>query len=87
MADVERLIAVLHRLAAAGHSVLVIEHNLDVMAAAHHMIDLGPEGGDEGGYLMFSGSPKDAVDSAMHSVTAKILGDRGIRESAADERR
>ena len=80
MADVERLITVLHRLAAAGHSVLVIEHNLDVMAAAHHMIDLGPEGGDEGGYLMFSGSPKDAVDSAMHSVTAKILGDRGIGE-------
>ena len=49
MADVEKLIQVLHRLADAGHTVLVIEHDLDVMAEADWLIDLGPEGGDEGG--------------------------------------
>jgi excinuclease ABC subunit A len=57
MADVERLIAVLHRLADAGNTLLVVEHNLDVIAEADWVIDLGPEAGPAGGRVVTSGSP------------------------------
>ena len=57
MADVERLVHVLHRLAQAGNSVVVIEHNLDVIAEADWMIDLGPEGGGDGGRIVTEGNP------------------------------
>ncbi len=57
MADVERLIAVLHRLADAGNTVLVVEHNLDVIAEADWIIDLGPEAGPDGGRIVTAGSP------------------------------
>jgi excinuclease ABC subunit A len=57
MADVERLIAVLHRLADAGNTVLVVEHNLDVIAQADWVIDLGPEAGPEGGRIVAAGAP------------------------------
>jgi excinuclease ABC subunit A len=57
MADVERLIAVLHRLANAGNTVLVVEHNLDVIAQADWVIDLGPEAGDAGGTIVVAGTP------------------------------
>lgn len=57
MADVEKLIAVLHKLADAGNTVLVIEHNLDVIAEADHIIDLGPEGGPAGGTIVGEGEP------------------------------
>ncbi|MDO4938134.1 MAG: excinuclease ABC subunit A, partial [Sutterellaceae bacterium] len=57
MADVEKLIAVLHKLADAGNTVLVIEHNLDVIAEADHVIDLGPEGGPAGGTVVGAGEP------------------------------
>ena len=73
MADVEKLIAVLHRLVAAGHGVLVIEHNLDIMAAAHHMIDLGPEGGDQGGQVLFSADPAQITEYTALSATARAL--------------
>ncbi len=60
-ADVEKLLKVLHRLADAGNTVLVIEHNLDVIAASDWLIELGPEGGDAGGRLVFSGPVCDVL--------------------------
>ncbi|MFZ9313893.1 MAG: excinuclease ABC subunit UvrA [Burkholderiaceae bacterium] len=59
MSDVERLIAALHQLVDQGHTVVVIEHNLDVWAQADHMIDLGPEGGAHGGQLIGAGTPAE----------------------------
>ena len=58
-ADVERLISVLQQLVDAGNTVVVIEHNLDVIKCADHIIDLGPEGGDGGGTVVFAGTPED----------------------------
>jgi len=61
-ADVHRLIEVLNRLTDAGNTVVVIEHNLDVIKTADYIIDLGPEGGDAGGELLFEGSPEGAAN-------------------------
>ncbi len=72
MADVEKLIHVLHRLVEAGNSVIVIEHNLDVIAEADWLIDLGPEGGDGGGHIVAQGSPEDCA-RVKGSHTAKFL--------------
>src|SRR6185312_4164666 len=63
-ADVQRLLDVLHRLVDAGNSVVVIEHNLDVIKTADRLIDMGPEGGDEGGRLIATGTPEDVVATA-----------------------
>jgi excinuclease ABC subunit A len=73
MADVEKLIRVLHRLVDAGNTVVVIEHNLDVMADADWIIDLGPEGGDAGGHVVVQGSPDDVATGAQPSHTAQVL--------------
>ncbi|HET7158264.1 MAG TPA: excinuclease ABC subunit UvrA, partial [Burkholderiales bacterium] len=73
MADVEKLIHVLHRLVDAGNSVIVIEHNLDLMAEADCIIDLGPEGGDGGGRVVAHGAPRNIVHTARDSHTARIL--------------
>ncbi len=72
MADVERLIAVLHRLADAGNTVLVVEHNLDVVAQADWVIDLGPEAGPAGGRVVVAGPPQ-AVASHRSSRTGAEL--------------
>jgi excinuclease ABC subunit A len=61
-ADVHKLIDVLNRLGDAGNTVLVIEHNLDVIKTADYIIDLGPEGGDEGGYVVAQGTPEEVAD-------------------------
>ena len=71
-ADVHKLIEVLQRLVDAGNTVLVIEHNLDVIKTADHIIDLGPEGGDGGGYVVASGTPEDVAQVA-ESYTGQYL--------------
>jgi excinuclease ABC subunit A len=75
MADVEKLVRVLHRLVDTGNTVVVIEHNLDVMAEADWVVDLGPEGGDGGGRLVAEGAPESIVHKPKKSHTAKILGE------------
>ena len=72
MADVQRLIDVLDRLVEAGNSVLVIEHNLDVVKTADYLIDLGPEGGDGGGTIVCQGTP-EKVAQAEGSYTGQYL--------------
>jgi excinuclease ABC subunit A len=71
-ADVARLLALLQRLVDAGNSVVVVEHNLDVVRAADWVIDLGPEGGDAGGYLVAEGTPEQ-VALVEASVTGAAL--------------
>jgi excinuclease ABC subunit A len=73
MADVEKLIRVLHRLVDASHSVVVIEHNLDVIAEADWCIDMGPEGGDAGGQVVVEGTPQELVKAWRRSETGKAL--------------
>ena len=75
MADVAQLIAVLHRLVEAGNTVVVIEHNLDVVAEADHIIDLGPEGGEGGGRIVASGSPAQVARRTRRSHTGRVLNE------------
>ena len=70
MADVEKLIRVLHRLVQGGHSVVVIEHDLDVIAEADWVLDLGPEGGQEGGRVVAAATPEDVVRAGTHTGAA-----------------
>jgi len=71
-ADIQQLLDVLHRLRDAGNTVLVIEHNLDVIKTADHIIDLGPEGGDEGGQVVATGTPEE-VARVKASYTGQFL--------------
>jgi excinuclease ABC subunit A len=70
MADVEKLIHVLHRLVRAGHSVVVIEHDLDVIAEADWVLDLGPEGGNGGGRIVAAATPEEVVRLGTHTGVA-----------------
>lgn len=70
--DVKKLLEVLHRLVDQGNTVIVIEHNLDVIKTADHIIDIGPEGGDNGGMIVAKGTPED-VAKAKDSYTGQFL--------------
>ena len=72
IADVDKLIDVLQKLVDAGNSVVVIEHNLEVIKTADYIIDLGPEGGDEGGRVVAAGTPEEVAESDK-SYTAQFL--------------
>ena len=71
-ADVHKLIEVLQRLVEAGNSVLIIEHNLDIIKVADYLIDLGPEGGDRGGELIAEGTPEEVCGNSK-SYTGQVL--------------
>jgi excinuclease ABC subunit A len=83
--DIRRLLAVLDRLVEAGNTVLVIEHNLDVIKCADHVIDIGPEGGDLGGHVVALGTPEQVAQSPQSytgQYLAKTLGmQRAARRS------
>jgi excinuclease ABC subunit A len=84
--DVKRLLAVLDRLVDAGNSVVVIEHNLDVVKAADWVVDLGPEGGEEGGYVVAEGTPEDVArvrESHTGQYLAQVLARHRSRRHAA----
>jgi excinuclease ABC subunit A len=76
MADVEKLLHVLHRLVETGNTVIVIEHNLDVVKTADWIVDLGPEGGERGGYVIAEGTPEEVAaipGSATGEYLARVL--------------
>jgi excinuclease ABC subunit A len=71
--DIKLLTDVVNKLVDRGNSVLIIEHNLDVIKVADHIIDLGPEGGDGGGQILFEGTPEEMIKKAKNSHTARFL--------------
>jgi excinuclease ABC subunit A len=72
--DIAKLLEVLHELVETGNSVIVIEHNLEVIKTADWIIDMGPEGGDGGGEVVGTGTPEDLVDNPR-SYTGRFLKD------------
>ena len=89
-ADVDKLLSVLHRLVDAGNTVIVIEHNLDVLKTADHIIDLGPGGGDAGGEVVAAGTPEEVAAnprSATGEYLARILPAARVHVNGAPSRR
>ncbi len=85
-ADIEKLLEVLQRLVDAGNSVVVIEHNLDVIKTSDRLVDMGPEGGDEGGRLIAAGTPEE-VAAVAESYTGRFLRDLVTPASSGRGRR
>lgn len=81
-ADIHKLIDVLNQLVEGDNTVIVIEHNLDVIKTADYIIDLGPEGGDGGGYLVAEGTPEE-VSKVKESFTGEYL--KGILKARASD--
>ncbi|RJP81410.1 MAG: ATP-binding cassette domain-containing protein, partial [Candidatus Zixiibacteriota bacterium] len=80
-ADIRMLLSVLQELVDKGNTVLVIEHNLDVIKTADHLVDLGPEGGEKGGRIIATGTP-DEVALMLHSYTGQYLAREMLKPSA-----
>jgi len=74
MADVEKLLSVLNALVDNGNSMIIIEHNLDVIKSADHIIDIGPEGGDAGGQIIAEGTPLE-ISKIKKSYTGQYLNE------------
>jgi len=72
LADIQRLLGTLNRLVDEGNTVLVIEHNLDVIKTVDYILDLGPDGGKNGGKIVAQGTPEEIVDN-FNSYTAQYL--------------
>lgn len=85
--DIRRLLDVLGRLVDAGNTVVVIEHNLDVIKSADHIIDLGPEGGDRGGLVVAEGTPEEVAASGTHTgrFLREVLAERSSGGEAAEK--
>jgi excinuclease ABC subunit A len=73
--DIKKLLTSFYALIEKGHSIIVIEHNLDLIKCADHIIDLGPEGGELGGQILAIGTPEEIVKNKK-SITAKYLKDK-----------
>ena len=83
--DVKMLLEVLNKLVDKGNTVVVIEHNPDVILAADHLIDLGPEGGDEGGDVVATGSPFDVMNSARNRTPARCCANSPANPAPVDD--
>ena len=70
--DLDKLIKIINKLADAGNTILIIEHNLDLIKTADHIIDLGPQGGDEGGRIIAEGTPEEIAENS-ESLTGLYL--------------
>ena len=73
--DIKKLLKAFNALVAQGHSIIVVEHNLDVVKCADWVIDLGPDGGDQGGNIVFSGTPEELIN-VKESFTAQYLKEK-----------
>lgn len=73
--DIRVLLGVLNKLVDKGNTIIVIEHNLDVIKCADYLIDMGPEGGRNGGQVLFTGTPEEMVKAKTKSYTAPFLKD------------
>ena len=82
--DVRKLLEVLHELVEQGNSVIVIEHNLDVIKTADWIIDIGPEGGDGGGEIVATGTPEDVAKSGESHTGRYLASMLGARKVAAE---
>ena len=71
-ADIEKVISILESIVDKGNTVIIIEHNTDVMKLADYIIDIGPDGGTKGGEVVFKGTPKQMIES-VDTITAKYL--------------